>query len=258
MVSLNTIDLIKRAAEMISAARYIVAFTGAGISTPSGIPDFRGEKNGLWQRYDPMQVASRTAFYHSPNLFFDWFRPLFMTSWSAMPNPAHRSLAELERNGLLKSLITQNIDGLHQKAGSTHVLELHGTALTFSCSKCRKNHTGQSVFDQFSDGNTIPHCTQCEADLKPDVVLFEEGLPQVIWEEAENEAFNADLMLVIGSSLEVYPANSIPQTAISHGCKLIINNLSRTPMDSLAHLCIPMDAAEFLPLLINQIKSSKD
>lgn len=247
-------DLIQRAAGMISAARYIVAFTGAGISTPSGIPDFRGEKDGLWQRYDPMKVASRTAFNHSPDLFFDWFRPLFMTSWKALPNPAHRALAALEKQGLLKSVITQNIDGLHQKAGSSRVLELHGTALSFSCLECRKSVLAQVVFDQFTDGNAIPKCSECASILKPDVVLFEEGLPQAIWQEAENEAFNADLMLVIGSSLEVYPANSIPQTAISHGCKVIINNLSRTSMDSLADLCIPTDAAEFLPRVLAQIK----
>ncbi|MBA4383783.1 MAG: hypothetical protein C0410_03535 [Anaerolinea sp.] len=253
MDPINSLDLIQRAAEMVLAARYFVAFTGAGISTPSGIPDFRGEKNGLWQRYDPMQVASRSAFFHSPDLFFDWFRPLFMTSWKAQPNPAHLCLATLEKQGLLKSVITQNIDGLHQKAGSSRVLELHGTALSFLCSNCRKSYSAQVVFNQFTVGNAIPHCTECEAILKPDVVLFEEGLPQTIWEEAENEAFKADLMLVIGSSLEVYPANSIPQTAISHGCKLIINNLSHTPMDSLAELRIPMDAAEFFPYLIDQL-----
>jgi len=254
MISADPSALIQRASEMISAARYLVAFTGAGISTPSGIPDFRGEKDGLWQRYDPMQVASRSAFFNTPGLFFDWFRPLFLTSWKALPNPAHFSLDALEKLGRLKSVITQNIDGLHQKAGSSFVLELHGTALTFSCIKCRKQISAEEVFSQFEVGNTIPHCIHCAAILKPDVVLFEEGLPQNVWENAEIEAGKADLMLVIGSSLEVYPANSIPQTALRHGCKLIINNLSPTPMDALANLQIPMDAAEFLPRLIENIK----
>lgn len=253
MTAQNSIDLVQRAAEMISVARYVVAFTGAGISTPSGIPDFRGEKDGLWQRYDPMQVASRSAFYNSPSLFFDWFRPLFMTSWLSQPNAAHHGLALLEKRNLIKSVITQNIDGLHQKAGSYHVLELHGTALTFSCSKCQKQISAEVVFNQFSSSHQIPHCRECAAILKPDVVLFEEGLPQDIWEEAQKEALKTDLMLVIGSSLEVYPANSIPQVALHHKSKLVINILSRTPMDGMANLIIPMDTAEFFPLLINQL-----
>ncbi len=246
-------DLIQRAAGMISAARYVVAFTGAGISTPSGIPDFRGERDGLWKKFDPMKVASRSAFYHSPELFFDWFRSLFMTSWKAQPNPAHHGLVFLEKNGYLKSVITQNIDGLHQKAGSSVVLELHGTALTFSCHKCQSRISAEAVFNQFNEGAKVPHCPNCAAILKPDVVLFEEGLPQDTWEQAENEALQADLMLVIGSSLEVYPANTIPQAALRNSCKLIINNLSRTPMDGMADLCIPMDAASLFPLLIENI-----
>ncbi|PKO03149.1 MAG: RNA polymerase subunit sigma [Chloroflexi bacterium HGW-Chloroflexi-5] len=253
MTASHRLALIQRASEMISAARYVVAFTGAGISTPSGIPDFRGEKSGLWQRYDPMQVASRSAFFHSPTLFFDWFRPLFMTSWDSQPNDAHHQLSALEKQGLLKSIITQNIDGLHKKAGSQHVLELHGTALTFSCPKCLTSVSGEEVFSQFSSGNPSPYCANCSGILKPDVVLFEESLPQDIWDQAQNEADKADLMFVIGSSLEVYPANSIPQAAMRHGCKLIFNNLSRTPMDEMADLCIPMDTAEFFPLLMTQL-----
>lgn len=253
MTEHNTIDLIQRAAEMISTARYVVAFTGAGISTPSGIPDFRGEKDGLWQRYDPMQVASRSAFYNSPNLFFDWFRPLFVTSWQSQPNTAHQGLAFLEKHDLIKSVITQNIDGLHQKAGSARVLELHGTALTFSCLDCQNKIPAGGVYNQFSSGQLIPHCPKCAAILKPDVVLFEEGLPQDIWEEAQKESLKADLLLVIGSSLEVYPANSIPQAALHNGSNLIINNLSHTLMDDLADLCIFMDTASFFPLLMDHL-----
>jgi NAD-dependent deacetylase len=253
MTAPGNFDLIQRAAEFISTARYVIAFTGAGISTPSGIPDFRGDNNGLWLRYDPMQVASLSAFYHTPELFFDWFRPLFMTSWKAQPNPAHKSLVSLETNGVLKSIITQNIDGLHQKAGSSRVLELHGTALTFSCPNCKNKISAEAVYAQFVDGVEIPGCDHCSAILKPDVVLFEEGLPQVVWEEAQYEAYQADLMLVIGSSLEVYPANTIPQAAVRNGCKLLVNNLSATPLDYQAVLHISMDAAKFLPLLINYL-----
>lgn len=253
MAAPDTQDLIKRAADLISVARYVVAFTGAGISTPSGIPGFRGEKDSLWQRYNPLQVASRNAFFYTPALFFDWFRPLFMTSWLSQPNAAHQQLVALEIHGFIKSVITQNIDGLHQKAGSKHVLELHGTALTFSCSKCLKTVPGEKVYNQFSSGNSIPYCTKCAGILKPDVVLFEEELPQEIWGQAQIEASKADLMLVIGSSLDVFPANTIPQVALRHGSKLMINNLSSTSMDALADMCIPMNTAAFFPLLVNQL-----
>ncbi|PKN90027.1 MAG: hypothetical protein CVU42_14715 [Chloroflexi bacterium HGW-Chloroflexi-4] len=255
MIDPMMLERIQRAVRLISAARHIVAFTGAGISTPSGIPDFRSESNGLWKRYDPMRVASRSAFFNSPTVFFDWFRPLFVTSWQSHPNVAHQHLAILEENRYLKSVITQNIDGLHQKAGSKQVFELHGTALTFNCSSCRQSVRGENVFDQFSKGYPIPYCPNCANILKPNMVLFEEGLPQDTWEAAQVEAQKADLMLVIGSSLEVFPANTIPQIALRNGCKLVINNLSSTSLDSMADLCIPMNTVEFFPLLMQELSS---
>ena len=178
-----------------------MVFTGAGISTPSGISDFRGEKEGLWQRYDPMQVASHTALIMTPQLFFDWFRPLFLSSWNALPNAAHKGRAKLENAHFVNSVITQNIDGLHQKAGSRVVFELHGSALTFSCSSCGSNYPAIDIFDQFTSGNLIPFCVRCGKILKPNVVLFEEPLPERTWHSAKMEASKADVMLVIGSSL---------------------------------------------------------
>jgi NAD-dependent deacetylase len=251
---MNPFDLkekIKRSIELINGSRYFVVFTGAGISTPSGIPDFRGEKEGLWQRYDALQVASHTAFVKTPAVFYDWFRPLFVTSWTAKPNPAHVALADLEKEGIVRSIITQNIDGLHQKAGSRVVHELHGSALTFRCPSCKLDHSAGYVYEQFASGNLIPFCQKCGAILKPDVVLFEEPLPGNIWIEAEKEAAKADLLLVVGSSLEVYPACTIPQKSTNHGCRLIINNFSPTPLDAIAEVLIPMDAAEYLPLINN-------
>lgn len=253
MIASEQFDIIQETAELIKHSRYLVIFTGAGISTPSGIPDFRGEKEGLWQRYNPMQVASHTAFIQDPELFFDWFRPLFLKSYLAKPNAAHQGLASLENVHLVKSVITQNIDGLHQKAGSHKVFELHGTALMFSCLKCKSSLPASDVYTQFAAGQLIPICSKCRNIVKPDVVLFEEPLPQKTWQSAEDEIARADVLFVIGSSLEVFPACSLPQQAITRGCKLIINNLTSTPLDAHADALIPMDAAKFIPLLTNQL-----
>jgi len=250
-------DLIQRAAEMISTARYCVAFTGAGISTPSGIPDFRSSNNGLWQRYDPMRVASLSAFHNNPSLFFEWFRPLFMTSWQAKPNAAHMALATLETKGLLKAVITQNIDALHQKAGSEQVFELHGTCMTFTCPNCGFSESGLSIHKQFTQCEMLPHCSECDGVLKPNVVLFEEALPLQTWMDAENEIQKSDLLLVIGSSLEVQPAATLPLKAHAQGSRLIINNLSGTPLDYAADLLIHLDAAEFLPQLIEKLSEKR-
>jgi NAD-dependent deacetylase len=243
---------IQAAANMITEARHVVVFSGAGISTPSGIPDFRGEKEGLWQKVNPMRVASHSAFLQNPDLFYDWFRPLFMTSWKAQPNPAHKVIAQLEKFGFISSVITQNIDGLHQKAGSRKVFELHGSALTFACPKCNVKIISECVVNQFDSGILIPRCEHCNSILKPDVVLFEEPLPEKIFLGAEKEANKADVMLVVGSSLEVYPAANIPEDATIHGCRLIILNLTPTPLDELASLVFHVDAAEFLPRLWEQ------
>jgi NAD-dependent deacetylase len=253
MIDPELSERIQHATRLISKSRHLVVFTGAGISTPSGIPDFRGEKEGLWQRYDPMQVASRTAFYKNPELFFDWFRPLFLKSWTALPNAAHLGLATLENAHLVKSVITQNIDGLHQKADSQKVYELHGTALVFACQNCKSSQPAADVYNQFLSGTLISTCSNCGKILKPDVVLFEEPLPENTWHAAENEVSHADLLLVIGSSLEVYPASTLPQQAVNRGSKLIINNLSSTSLDAQAEVLIPLDAAEFMPLLVKQL-----
>ncbi len=254
MIPSDMQERIHTAACMIRESKHVIAFTGAGISTPSGIPDFRGEKDGLWQRYDPMQVASHTAFINNPALFFDWFRPLFLTSWKANPNPAHFGLAALEKAGILKAVITQNIDGLHQKAGSKNIYELHGSALSFKCSHCDVEYPSQQVFEQFESGTKIPRCDECQTILKPDVVLFEEPLPEQTWLDAEEESDFADLIIIIGSSLEVYPASSLPRNAINRGCQVILNNLSTTPIDRFVQMKIPIDTAELIPLLVQELR----
>jgi len=246
-------EITRKAAEILSQARHALVFTGAGVSTPSGIPDFRGEKNGLWKKNDPMRVASRTSFYQTPGVFYDWFRPLFMTSWKAQPNKAHIAIAKLETAGLVKAILTQNIDGLHQKAGARKVLELHGSALHFSCPNCRLQVKADKVYALFKTGLELPLCQKCRSVIKPEVVLFEEPLPEEVWQEAECEARQADVLLVVGSSLEVFPASTIPQSALAHGCKLIINNFSPTPLDVYASCLVRQDAASFFPELLAEI-----
>ena len=240
------IDLARK---LIREAHHLVAFTGAGISTPSGIPDFRSKGTGLWERFDPMEVASLTTFRTAPTRFWNWKRPLMRQIWQAQPNPAHLALAQLEAQSKLSAVITQNIDGLHQRAGSREVFELHGTVETMTCPVCRI-HTPSSHYRKLiEESEEIPRCETCGAIMKPDVVLFEENLPPRTWRAAEEHCERADVILVAGSSLEVWPAATLPEMAVSNGARLIIINLSRTFLDSQAQVLLPFDVAEALPLI---------
>lgn len=233
--------LIESAVELLGNAKHAVAFTGAGISTPSGIPDFRSQNSGLWEKNDPLIVASLNTFNNDPKIFFDWIRPLAISSANAKPNLAHLSLAKLEHFGIIKSVITQNIDGLHQKAGSINVLELHGSAQKATCPSCGKVYSHDYFQIWIKKGDEYLMCEDCNQIIKPDVVLFGESLPQDIWEKAFQECFLADLILIIGSSLEVSPANSLPELAINNGAKLIINNLGNTFLDKQADVLLKLD-----------------
>ncbi len=243
-----------QASNLISNSRHLVIFTGAGISTPSGIPDFRSQETGMWQKNDPMEVASATAFYHHPEKFYNWLRPLLQASENARPNPAHIALAELENMKLVQTVITQNIDGLHQKAGSKHVIELHGSMRTYYCPGCRKRDADASkTIDEILRG-AIPRCLHCGAILKPDIILYEELLPEQAWLDAERETQLADVMLIAGSSLEVVPASTLPYIAHNHGCRLIIVNLSPTHLDQDAEVTLPVDVAEGIPKILDFVK----
>ncbi len=238
---------IQHAAELLRKARHAVAFTGAGISTPSGIPDFRSAGSGLWQKNDPMVVASLTSYRRTPQVFFDWLRPLARQIALARPNPAHLALASLEQAGILKAVITQNIDGLHQRAGSQTVLELHGSMTSLSCPICRKSFPSEPFLEPFIQDGTIPTCPQCRRFLKPDIVLFEEMLPVDTWREAQAHSQQADVFLVAGSSLEVMPAAGLPLYAVESNAFIIINNFTPTFLDEQAEVLLPMDVAEVLP-----------
>ncbi|MGD2040974.1 MAG: NAD-dependent deacylase [Anaerolineae bacterium] len=237
---------IERAAELIAQARYVVAFTGAGHSTASGIPDFRSPGSGLWERHNPMLVASIWGFRLNPKTFYNWIRPMARTMLEAAPNPGHIALAQMEQKGYIKSVITQNIDNLHQKAGSRHVLELHGHLRAATCIRCYQEFPVNAQLEQDILDGRIPRC-DCGGVLKPNVILFGEQLPIRVLNQAMDEARRCDLMLVAGSSLEVTPAADIPVLAVDRGAKAIIINLQPTGFDPHADVVLHTDLTDALP-----------
>ncbi len=241
---------IGRAIELLREARHVVALTGAGISTPSGIPDYRSPKSGLWETAaDMLEVASIYGFRHHPQRFYDWLRPLLQIINDARPNPAHLSLAQLEAAGRLKAVITQNIDLLHGRAGSRTVHEVHGHLREIVCPACHHTEPAGPRLDEFMAGGRYPRCRRCRCAMKPNVVLFGELLPMKTLKAAQTQARLADLIIVAGSSLEVAPAGDLPALAQQTGARLIIINYMETHMDSRADVVIRADLAEVLPRL---------
>ena len=231
----------------------MVAFTGAGISTPSGIPDFRSAKTGLWERYDPMRSASLASFIRAPEDFYSWLRPLAADILRAEPNPAHIALARLEKAGMLAGIITQNIDSLHQAAGSLEVIELHGHLRETACLSCLTTYPAHAQLEAFAWNGTIPICPQCGKRLKPCVVLFGEDLPHNAVHNARDTLSRADMVLIAGSSLQVVPASYFPREALDNGAKLIIINLETTYLDEQASVVLHADVAEALPAIANEV-----
>jgi NAD-dependent deacetylase len=230
---------------MLRPARHLVAFTGSGISAESGIPTYRGE-DGVWHRYDPARYADIHYFLQDPRYYYNFFRDVrYPGLKKAEPNAAHRALAALEERGSLRAVITQNIDGLHQLAGSRRVLELHGNSRHFSCLGCRKRLTMDAVFEQLSS-RVPPACPACGGLPRPEVVFFGEALPAGAFDEAAAEARQSDVFLVVGSALVVQPAASLPAEAKRHGARLVIINKEPTPLDPMADLVIHQGASEVL------------
>ncbi len=245
--------LLDQAAQIVRQAQRGVALTGAGVSTPSGIPDFRSTDIGLWQHHDPMEVASLTAFRHRPKRFFDWARPLLKNILESAPNPAHYAIAELQKAGHLQGVITQNIDGLHQKAGSHTVVEVHGTLETATCTQCYREYSSRDYLPAFLQNHDIPRCPTCGGVLKPNIVLFGEQLPWRAWEEAERLTLTSDVMLIAGSSLAVTPVAQLPVKAANRGAAIIIINHSATYMDERADVVLQGDVAVLLPELTKRV-----
>jgi NAD-dependent deacetylase len=243
----STRTALDDAAELFRNAKRVVVLTGAGISTPSGIPDFRSEGTGLWSRDEPMEVASLSTFRTHPERFFNWFRPLAGQIFNAKPNVAHTALTEMEHAGVAQTIVTQNIDGLHQKAGSTHVIELHGTLRTLSCTECFKQFESARYLQSYIDDGKMPRCESCHGILKPDVILFGEQLPQSAWMTAQKAVQQCDLMLVAGSSLEVLPVAGLPMQALDRGAHLIVINNTPTYINVRADVVILDDVAAILP-----------
>ena len=249
----ETLTGVEVAAELVRKARNAVVLTGAGLSTPSGIPDFRSEGTGLWARDEPLDVASLNTFRTAPERFFQWFRPLTAQILGAQPNAAHLALAALERAGRLHAVLTQNIDGLHHKAGSQHVVELHGSLRSLTCGQCFAHHDSFSYVEAFVADGSIPRCPLCGGVLKPDVILFGEQLPQRAWLEAQQESRACDLMIVIGSSLEVLPVAGLPLQAVDRGAHLIIVNQSPTYIDVRADVVLHEDVATVIPAVADRV-----
>ncbi|MEW5956962.1 MAG: NAD-dependent deacylase [Chloroflexota bacterium] len=243
---------IQQAATLIKQARQIVAMTGAGISTPSGIPDFRSPDSGLWDAIDPLAVASIFAFRQNPEIFYNWIHPLAGKLLNARPNPAHYALAKLEKTGKLRAVITQNFDGLHRKAGSQTIYELHGNLREATCIRCYAAQDASRIFEDFVKDGRIPRC-RCGGVLKPNVILFGEQLPMREFVAAQIAVRAADLMLVVGSSLEVAPASDLPTLALENNARLILINYQPTYLDRQADVVIRADVAEVLPRILELV-----
>ena len=246
---------IQQAAKLIRNAKHAVALTGAGISTPSGIPDFRSPGSGLWEQSDAMSVASFWGFVEHPQGFYDWVKPLAKKMMTAQPNPAHYALAELEAMGKIHAVITQNIDNLHQLAGSKRVLELHGHMRQATCIRCYHMVPAQPLMEKFIEDETMPTCEICGGVMKPNVVLFGEMLPVSVMYEAEQESKTCDVMLVVGSSLEVAPAADLPLVAKKNGAMLIVVNKTSTIADAHAAIVLREDVAVALPRIVEALKA---
>jgi NAD-dependent deacetylase len=240
-------DDIARAAALLREAHHAVALTGAGSSTPSGIPDFRSPGSGMWERFNPLEVASIYTFRRRPETFYDWIRPMVTTLLTAKPNPGHLALAELEAGGWLKAIITQNIDNLHQRAGARKVLELHGHLREATCIRCYQVVPTEELLANFLASGKVPRCAACGGVMKPNVVLFGEQLPVKVLNAAMAHVRQADLMLIAGSSLEVMPASQLPLLVHEQAGRLIVVNLSPTYIDDIADVVIHGDVAEVLP-----------
>ena len=241
------VDGIAHAAALLREARHAIALTGAGTSTPSGIPDFRSPGVGLWERSDPMEVASIYAFRRNPEAFYAWIRPLVTKFLTAKPNPGHTAIAELEAGGWLKAIITQNVDDLHQQAGAREVLELHGHLREATCISCYQIVPIRELLDGFLTSDEVPRCAICGGVMKPNVVLLGEQLPIRVVSAAMEHIRQADLMLIAGSSLEMMPASQLPRLVREHAGRLIVVNLTPTYIDDAAEVVIHADVAEVLP-----------
>jgi NAD-dependent deacetylase len=239
-------------AELVRASRCTVALTGAGVSVPSGIPDFRTPEKGLWVNVDPMEVAHIDVFESDPARFWSYYRPRFHSLADKRPNGAHEALAELERRGLLEGVITQNVDRLHRAVGSRNVVEVHGSIETSTCRGCGASY-GLGEVDSLFDDDGVAACASCDGAVKPDVVLFGEMLPEGAMTRAHALAAEAELMVCIGSSLVVHPVAGLPEVTMAAGGQLAIVTKGPTPYDGDAVLKLEGEVDEELGRLLTAL-----
>ncbi len=242
--------LVKKAAQDIIDSRKTIALTGAGISVESGIPDFRSA-GGLWSKYDPEKYAHISAFQSNPAKVWHMIKDMMDLVLGAKPNPAHIALAELEQMGLLQTVITQNVDSLHQRGGSREVIEFHGSNQWLVCLAC--GHRQEAVSLSLED--IPPRCPQCSSILKPDVVFFGEPIPPEAQNRSFEQARTCDLVLVVGTSALVYPAAGIPPLAKQNGAKVVEINMEPTPLTGfVSDYLIQGSAGTILPQIVEEIR----
>jgi NAD-dependent deacetylase len=246
---------LRAAAARLAQARRALVYTGAGVSKESGISTFREPGEGLWARYDPMQLATADAYARDPALVWRWYMDRFGLIEQAAPNPGHHALAALERLVSL-TVVTQNIDGLHQRAGSTDVIELHGSARRFKC--VGEHHAGFSLADLASSDETPPRCPRCGDLMRPEVVWFGEALPAAALERALELAARCDVLLAVGTSGVVYPAALVPVTAQQCGAALIDVNPEPDAIASVADWFLRGPGGELLPRLVDEVRRLRE
>jgi NAD-dependent deacetylase len=249
-----------RLAELIREARSVVALTGAGISVPSGIPDFRTPRTGLWERVNPMEVAHIDAFRSDPVRFWSFYGERFASLEAKQPNGAHHALVELEERGLLDGVVTQNIDMLHRRAGTRELVEVHGSIASCSCPRCGGEggvvELAQVRARLAADAEGVPRCTDCGGPLKPDVVLFGELLSAPVLQRARELCEQAEVLLCVGSSLEVHPVAGLPLLTREAGGAVAILTQGPTPLDELAELRLRGDVVAELQGLLAALGES--
>ena len=241
-------DGVLALADLVRSAGSVVALTGAGISVPSGIPDFRTPGTGLWENVDPMEVAHIDAWRADPERFWGFYGDRFQSLGDKRPNGAHEALVELEARGLLDAVVTQNIDMLHRRAGTRDLVEVHGSIASCSCLTCGERYGLDEVMARLGDA-TVPACA-CGRPLKPDVVLFGELLAGAALQRATDLAAAADLMLCIGTSLEVHPIAQLPGITLGHGGDVAIVTQGPTPYDGRAAVKLTGDVEDELQALV--------
>jgi NAD-dependent deacetylase len=250
-------DKIAKVADWIIAVDKVVIFTGAGVSTESGIPDFRSP-GGLWDRYDPNDFLYQKIISseETRKKYWEMHEELYWTIIKSDPNPAHYACIELDKMGKLDCLITQNIDNLHQKAGLSEnkIIELHGNTMKVSCLSCGKQYSREEIQEWLENGIEVPYCEECKGILKPTTIAFGQAMPQRETEEAKRRSRNCDLFIAMGSSLVVHPAALMPLYAKEGGARLVIINLTPTPYDGQADLLVPGKAGEVISRIVRRVR----